>query len=796
MKYSYNWLKELSGTKKMPEKVMEDLTFHSFEVEGLEKGEINIPGVIVGKILEIKKHPNADKLQLLKVDVGAGSALNIVCGAWNIKAGDKVPVALVDTNLSNGMKIKEAEIRGEKSFGMLCAEDELGLGKNHEGILILPESAKIGDPISKYFRSKDSVIEIKVLPDRSHDAMSYVGVAREIAVLERKKFDYDFDGLVLPKKKSKKLKIAVKSSKLCPRYIGAVMENIKIKESPDWMKKRLEASGIRAINNVVDATNYVMLELGNPLHAFDVDKLKVQSEKLKVTVQNSKLGIVVRKAKTGEKIKLLDGVVKELTSDDLLITDGDNPLAIAGIKGGKLAEIDGNTKNIVLESANFNAVSIRKTRTRLNLKTDSSDRFEKDIDPNLAEKAMARLIEIIEHTAGGKLTGVVDVYSKKVAPWKIKLDSSYVNSLLGEFILVKDMTRILNILGIKTKNGKIIECIVPTYRFDLKTQEDLIEEIGRIWGYEKVKEQPMISEILPAKINEQVFFERKVQDKLTGIGFDEVYNYSFYGEKDMVSCGFDNIKHLELENPMNSEQKYVRTSLIPNILKNIYENLKNFEDFRVFEEGRCYRPDGKKVEEKRMLAMAVAKNKDSKGEIFYDLKGAIEDMLEGFGVNSYEVRLRKNPEKICHPFRSAEIKIAGEKIGVLSEINPAVLSAYKIKSPVAVAEFDLEILKKHANKSKIYNPISKYPVVTRDISLLVSNDTTYAQIVDTIKKIGKNLVKNIKLFDVFEKDSQKSLAFRIEFEDKKKTFEKAEVERSIEKIVSTLEAELGVTVRK
>jgi len=788
MKYSYNWLKELSGTKKSPEKVVEDLTFHSFEVEGLEKGGVEIPGVVVGKILEIKKHPNADKLQIVIVETRrAAPPLRIVCGAWNIKVGNKVPAALIGAILPNGMEIKEADIRGEKSFGMLCAEDELGLGKNHEGILILPESAKVGDSISKYFGSKDSVIEIKVLPDRSHDAMSYVGVAREIAMLEKRKFDYDFEGLALPKKKSKKLKIVVKDSNLCPRYIGAVMENVKIKESPEWMKKRLEASGIRAINNVVDATNYVMLELGNPLHAFDADKLKAKSKKM---------SIVVRKAKKGETVELLDGAKKELTPWDLLIADGDNPLAIAGIKGGKLAEIDGNTKNIVLESANFNAVSIRKTRARLNLKTDSSDRFEKDIDPNLAEKAMARLIEIIEHTADGRFEGISDIYPKPIKPWKIKLDSSYANKLLGEFILVKDMTRILNILGIKTKNGKIIECIVPTYRFDLKTQEDLIEEIGRIWGYEKVKEQPMISEILPAKINEQVFFERKVQDKLTGIGFDEVYNYSFYGEKDMVSCGFDNIKHLELENPMNSEQKYVRTSLIPNILKNIYENLKNFEDFRVFEEGRCYRPDGKKVEEKRMLAMAVAKNKDSKGEIFYDLKGAIEDMLEGFGVNSYEVRLRKNPEKICHPFRSAEIKIAGEKIGVLSEINPAVLSAYKIKSPVAVAEFDLEILKKHANKSKIYNPISKYPVVTRDISLLVSNDTTYAQIVDTIKKIGKNLVKNIKLFDVFEKDSQKSLAFRIEFEDKKKTFEKAEVERSIEKIVSTLEAELGVTVRK
>ncbi|MDR3559718.1 MAG: phenylalanine--tRNA ligase subunit beta, partial [Candidatus Pacebacteria bacterium] len=375
MKYSFNWLKELSGTKNSPEKVVEFLTMRAMEVEGVEKIGGIPDGVVVGKILEIKKHPNADKLQITKIDVGANNYLPIVCGAWNINVGDMVPVALAGTKLPNNMEIKAAEIRGEKSHGMLCAEDELGLGKDHGGILILSKNAKVGEKVSKYLGSSDTVIEIKVLPDRAHDALSHVGVAREITALENKKFDYDFDGLKLPGKKSKVLSVKIEDKKLCPRYIGAVMTDVKIQSSPLWMQERLKACGIKAINNVVDATNYVMLELGSPLHAFDADKLKVKSEKL---------NIVVRRAKNKEKLTLLDDSQIELNNSDLLITNGATPLALAGIMGGKDSGISDTTKTIVIEAANFNAVNIRRTRTRLNIKTESSDRFEKDLDPNLA----------------------------------------------------------------------------------------------------------------------------------------------------------------------------------------------------------------------------------------------------------------------------------------------------------------------------------------------------------------------------------------------------------------------------
>jgi phenylalanyl-tRNA synthetase beta chain len=690
MRYSYNWLKELSGTKKSPEKVVEDLTFHSFEVESLEK------------------------------------------------------------------------IRG------------------------------------------DAIIDIKVLPDRAHDAMSHVGVAREIAVLEGKKLD--FDGLKLKNVETQhaaskrraggaSLRIEIKDKKSCPRYIGAVMTNIEVNDSPDWMKKRLEASGIRAINNVVDATNYVMLELGQPLHAFDANKL---ANKERIKANGSELRIIVRKAKAGEKIELLDGTTKELTVDDLLITDGDNPLAIAGIKGGKLAEIDENTKTIILESANFNAVSIRKTRTRLNLRTDSSDRFEKDIDPNLAEKAMARLVEISEHIANGKLKEISDIYPELVKPWKIKLDSGYVNKLLGEFILVKDMVQILNLLGIKAKEGKIIECVIPTIRIDLKTQEDLIEEIGRIWGYEKVKEQPIISEILPAKINEQIFFERKIQDILTGLGYDEVYNYSFYGEKDTLNCGLDKVKHLELENPMNPDQKFMRASLIPGIIKNVHQNLKHFKSFRIFEEGRIYFPDGNKIaQEKRLSAMALVLNQAQKTETFFHIKGAIEDLLDKLGIKDFSIsKIGRDCPKFCQPERSAEIRIGKDRVGLIGEVSPQVLSEYKIKNQVAVAEFDLEMLHKFASVEKIYEPIGKYPTVMRDVSLLAGQDITVSDIMELVKKTGENLVIDVELFDIFEKDGKNSFAFHIKFGLKNRTLESKEVDDAMENIISALENELKVEIRK
>lgn len=804
MKYSYNWLRELSGTKLSSEKVRELLTMHSLEIEGMEEKKWNFDGVVVGKILEIKKHPNADKLQIAIVETqnfASVQKLQIVCGAPNIEVGQKVPVALVGTKLPNGIEIKEAEIRGEKSFGMLCALDELGLGTDHSGIIILDPKAKIGEPAKKYLGVEDDTIfEIKVLPDRAHDAMSHVGVAREISVLENRKFEYDFDGLKLPSKKSKKLSVKIEDKKsaqggsasggLCSRYIGAVMENVEIKDSPSWMKQRLEASGIRPINNVVDATNYVMLELGQPLHAFDAEKIS----------SKNKLQIIIRKAKDKEKLVLLDESILELNNSDLLITNGETPLALAGIMGGKDSGINENTKTIILEAANFNATNIRRSRTRLGVKTESSDRFEKEIDPNLAEKAIVRIIEVLEHTADAKLEGVIDVYPNKIKPCKIKLDLEYADNLLGENIPKKDVIKILNLLGIKnSQSGSKIIAETPTYRVDLKTQEDLIEEIGRILGYEKIEPRPLIEPVIPARINEILSFERKLGEIAVGFGFDEMYNYSFYSEMDAKNCGLDGVKHFELSSPMNPDQKYVRVSLVPNILKNVKTNINNFESFNIFEIGKVYWPDNEKMEEKRMLIMAQVLEKDKNAETFYSLKGILENLLEKIGVDENsisfsEVKLPKN--HLAHPGRSAEILVDGEKIGMIGEINPLVLGKYKIGKRVAVCELDTEKLMKISQKEIAYKALQKFPIITRDISMLAKGETKAIEIQKMIKKIGGNLVLSVSMFDVFFKDGVTSFAYHIEFGASERTLENKEVDEVMGRIVAGLEKELGLEIRK
>ncbi len=791
MKYSYSWLKELSGTKLSPEKAAELLTMHSFEIEGLEKSGKKLEGVVVGKILEITKHPNADKLQIARVDIG-GEKLQIVCGAPNIAIGQKVPVAIIGTVLPGNFEIKEAEIRGEKSFGMLCAADELGLGDDHSGIIILEKSARIGEPAIEYLeKNNDSIVEIKVLPDRAHDILSHVGVAREIAVLERREFDYAFSELKLPRVETRhasSLRVEITDKDLCQRYIGAVLKNIEIKDSPKWLQDRLKSCGLRPINNVVDATNYVMLEIGQPLHAFDFKNIKELS--------SGQAHIVVRRATKEEELVLLDDSKIKLNESNLLITNGKTPLALAGIMGGKDSGISPDTKTIIIEAASFNAVNIRKTRTAMNLRTDSSDRFEKELDPNLTEKAMVRIVEILEHTANGVLEGVVDVYPKPTKSWKIKLDLNYVDQLLGEAVPEKEAVKILNLLGIKTKKGKLLECEIPTQRIDLKTQEDLIEDIGRIRGYEKIIERPMIEAVLPAKINRQAFFERKMQDVLTGLGFDEVYNYSFYGLSDLEKTGLDAKNHLQLANPMNPDQEFVRTTLAPNVLGNVKENLKNFSEFGIFEIGRSYLLKNEKVSEERGLILAKVLANDKNSQTFFALKGTAEDLFEALGIKNLEFIEVEKTGTFVQPGRVAKIMAGKNTLGFLGEVSSQVLAKYKIAKRVAIAELDLKQLCSVSESILEYQPINRFPSVLRDISMLVPQNVKYSEISSLIKKIGGVLVLKVELFDIFQKENATSLALHIEFGANDRTLESTEIDKIMEKIISSLEKDLKVEVRK
>lgn len=806
MKYSYNLLKKLSGTKKNPKQLAELLTMKSFEVESISEFGKELRNVVVGKIIELKKHPNADKLRVAKVLASEKLAemKTIVCGANNIKIGDKVPVALPGTKLPGG-EIKEVEIRGVRSHGMLCAEDELGAGKDHSGVMILSQKAKIGEKITKVLGFDDFVLEIKILSNRGHDALSHVGMAREICVLEGRKFSYDFKKIKKSNNKGKLLKVKIQGKDICPRYIG-VLANVEIKESPEWMKLALEALGLNPINNVVDATNYVMMELGQPMHAFDFSKLKNET--------SSDVNIVVRSAKEKEKITLLDETVKELSGEDIVVANNERVLALAGIMGGKDSGVSEDTKKIVLESANFNPAQIRKTGIKFGIKTESELRFEKGIDPNLAESAMARMIEILSETSELEILEISDNYLSKLKPWKIKLNIEYVEKLLGEKISQKDISKILNLLEIKTKTrGKVLECEIPTFRLDLETQEDLIEEIGRIYGYENIRSQIPMVPLQSPKISNPNKFERLVKDILVGNGFSELYNYSFYSKMDAGLSDMTGIKHLELANPMNPDQDLLRTSLIPNILKNIRDNINEFEKMAVFEAGKVYWPNGGVLpEEKTMLIGATTTRKRSKKEkerenakSFYEIKGQVSSLLKRVGIanfyyDDFEAVPRRTPISLWHGGRFAEIKIeeSGESFGCVGEINPIILVNFGIHERVAMFEFEMDKLLEISREELEFVPLQKYPISIRDISMVSDDaDVRVDDILRTIQKSGGEIVLDVDLFDIFDfEDGTTSYAFHIIFGSNKKTLEGAEIDDFMKKIRENLEREWKMKVRE
>lgn len=821
MKYSYNWLKEISGSKLSVEELIQGITMHALEIEGVEKVGSDFENFVVGEILEISKHPNADKLQLTKVNIGPSLPaslpkgergdgkdiiLAIVCGAKNISVGDKVPVALVGAKIPNGMEIKEAEIRGEKSFGMLCALDELGLGSDHAGILLLDKNLKVGTSLKEILGQDDHILEIKVLPDRAHDAVSHVGLAREVSALTGLEIEFDYDGLKLAKKKTANIKVSIENKDLCSRYIAVKLDNIKIEKAPQWVSSRLESCGIRAINNVVDVTNYVMLELGQPLHAFDFDEI----------VTAEKAEIIVRRAKENEEITILDGSVKKMTSEDIVIANKKGALALAGVMGGKNSGVKEKTSSIVLESATFNPALIRKTKNKFGLQTDAAMRFEKGLDPNLAEKAMVRAIEILTHITDAKLDGIVDEYPAPVKPWTIKLDLNYLDSLLGENVPIKVSQEILTSLGFGVKKaGKDLILTVPTFRLDVLTQEDLIEEIGRVYGYEKIVPTAQLISIKPPAINEQRIFVRKVKNTLVGQGFSEVYNYAFYSQKDSEKARLQTFKHLELEAPGNLEQTILRVSLIPNLLKNVSENLKFTKELHLFEIGKIFLPndDSALPNEKNMLyGIVVLEKKSSKGggqsemqqSSFFQAKSLVNDLMLQLGITDQYYAILQDEfqlisKSFCHEGRSSEIKIIGkdEAIGCIGEINPLVLNDFDIASRVVFFEFDLELLQNISTAEREFRAIPKYPNVMRDIAMVVSGGEKVDDILKIIQQSGGALVVDVDLFDIFDfADGASSYAFHIMLNSQNKTLTSEEVDVIMEKITAKLEADLKVQIRK
>jgi len=788
MKFSYNWLKDLSNTKLSPEKIAEKLTLKSFEVEGVKKIGNNLDKVVVGEILKVDKHPDADNLNIVKVNVGEKD-LEIVCGAPNIRAGQKVPVALVGAILGEDFEIKKTEIRGIESNGMLCAEDELGLGDDHEGIMILDNEATIGEDFAKYLSLNDTVLDIDILPNRAHDALSYEGVAREICIISDLQFTANNLQLGdIKKEEDSKLDISVETKK-CKRYIGIKIENIKISESPTFVKSRLLASGIKPINNIVDATNYVMLETGQPLHAFEAKA----AEK-----------ILVRQGRIKEELVLLDDTKIELNEEDIVITDGEKPIALAGIMGGKDSAINNETTSIILESASFDDVSVRLTQRRLNLHTDAGYRFEREIDPNIAEHAIVKAVQLILDIAGGKVSNINDTYEKPVLLWKINLETKKVSSLLGIDIAEKSVLDILKSLGIEThKKNELIICNIPTRRIDLQTQEDLIEEIGRIYGYEKITPIPLSEQIIVPQKNEERYLERSLKNMAIGSGFDEVRGYSFYSINDAEALGLDGKNHITIMNPMSSDQEIIRETLGVGLLKSIKKSSSYFDEINIFDIGKVYTPSKNSLpQEKLIFSLAVA-SKNQKGDQFFILKGFLDEMLREIGVEdwyidtSFDENIKSTISQ--HPSRKAMIKASnGDILGNLGEISKKTYKHFGLKKMrVAIMELDIRMLLEKSSTYTKYVSLPKFPETERDLSMIVGEQTRVADVERLLYSAGKSLVSDIDLFDLYTnpETSERSMAFHIKFSHPKKTLTAKEVDTKILEMIKSLEKELGITVR-
>lgn len=808
MYISYNWLKDFIklGVKIKPEELALKLTNHTVEVEGLTYQAESLAKVVIGKVLEIEKHPNADRLRVAVVDIKS-KKLKIVCGAINLEIGQFVPVALVGAILPTGLEIKEAEIRGIKSSGMICAEDELGLGKNHEGIMILSPEAKIGDAFAKYLRADDVILEIdnKSLSNRA-DLLNHYGMARELSAIfdvALKPYNKFIDKFVFLDDKSSELEIKIEAKEACGRYQSVKIENIEIKESPNWVKERLIAAGQRPINNVVDLTNYVMLELGQPLHAFDAVKIGK---------------INVRYAKKHEQLEALDGQEYILDRDDLVIVSGDTVLALAGIIGGKNSEISHETKSIILESANFKAGVVRKTSQKLCLRTESSTRFEKALDQTFTEIAILRFLTLLKETCPDfKIASrLIDLKNNNVSEVVIDLDLEWLNLKIGYEIPYSKSLSVLEKLGfklIKTEQEKLVKVVVPSWRAvkEIKIKEDLAEEVLRLYGYDNVCSSLPNQELSLPELNSERLLERKIKNILAlSFGSTEVYNYSFVGEDQLKKLNIEFINHLRLVKPLNETQTMLRQSLVPGLINNIKNNQAKSDYLCFFEIGSVFfstpghwrkEAEGESVlpyQEKRIGIVLADEEKDLLGRA----KGIIEGLLHKIFFQKLEIEF-VGSEIIpgwCRPTTAAKIKIFNKEIGLVSGLSTEAKININLKKAVVIVEINFSLLAdlflQHGNNS--FKELSKYPPITRDLAFVFSKKIMYNDFRKEV--IGfSNLIQSMELFDVYTGDKleseEKSLAFHFSYQAEDRTLMASEVDQLQQELIKHLQEKFNIRVR-
>ena len=797
MLISLNWLKQYVDINESIEELEEALTMIGQEVEAIDVKGKYLDHVYVGQVVEYGQHPDSDKLSLLKVDLAQEELLQIICGAPNHKLGDKVAVATIGACLPGEFKIKKAKVRGVESCGMLCSEKELGLGEDHEGIIILPEDAPVGTLLKDYLEINDVVFELEITPNRP-DCLSHIGIAREVAAYYKRKVKYPKTVLnVVNESTSDVIAIDIMTKEKYKIYTAKIIRNIKVKESPKWLKDRLKSIGLKPINNIVDATNFVMMEYNHPLHAFDLNKISGNK-------------IIVREANAGEKIVTLDGVERTLEAGELVIADGGKAIAIAGVMGGQNSSIDNGTTDILLEVAHFNPQIIRKTSKRLGLSSDSSYRFERGVDLEDAEVVINRIASVIQEISGGEiLHNNAEKYHAKYQKREITLNLEKLNKFIGKTLTLETVGGILASLQIElisNYNGNLI-VTPPSYRDDLTRPADLYEEVIRMYGFANIEAKMPIESIRAGQVFPETEIVDRYKRRLVGVGLQEVINYSFI-PKDALAKVKMSAETIDVMNPITEEMTTMRATLIYSLLTNVRDNFnRSLFDLNLFEVGRAYtkKEDSKLANEKVKVAIAIAGKKDKelwnvKPEAydFYDLKAYVEAFLESIGIKKYQVYRSENTS--FHPGRSVDVKVGRDLLGTYGEIHPDVAENLDIKKfRVYVAEFDAETLEKYSSEKVKYEGVVKYPAVERDLAIVLNKDVLVGAMLDDIKKLT-NIIEKVELFDVYEGDrieaDKKSAAINIMMRSKVGTLNEEDVNKTIESILQTIKKKYNGEIRQ
>jgi phenylalanyl-tRNA synthetase beta chain len=799
MRVPFNWLNEHVKIDDLDLKHIEErLIMSGSNTEGVKDFSEGISKVVIGYVVSQEKHPDADTLFVLMVDVGEEEHLQIITGADNVSVGDYVPVAVVGAWLHGGLKIKRGKLRGMISNGMLCSLDELGFERSvipkqfDNGIYILQGEYKPGEDFYSVVPLGDSVIEFEITPNRP-DCLSIEGMAREAqATFERTRKALVNKTEFEKGEVDKYFRVEVKDFELCPRFAGFVMRNVVIKPSPQWMQIRLMHAGVRPINNIVDVTNYTMLEIGQPIHPYDMDMVDNQE-------------IIVRRAEQDEKVITLDSVERTMTSEDLLITTREKPIGIAGVMGGENTEITENTKNVFIEVASFNKTAVRLTSKTIGLRTEASARFEKGIDPERTIKAISRMLDLYRELEVGEIVeGVIDIHPEKQPALQVSVTIKELKRILGINLSTDVVAEYLERLEFKlvSKDAEGVTVEVPTFRLDIEKEFDLIEEVARMYGYDKIP-VTIPETTLYGELNERQKLEKQIRDLLVSNNLYEISTYSFVSPTavDKINRSDDESlnQFVRLINPLGEEYSVMRTTLLPNMLEVMVRNYNNGNDnMFTFELGNTFFPKSLPITELPIEKKSLCIGVHGKRADFFVMKGLVELLLNDLGIKG--ITLEKTSDvKTYHPGRSAQIVVDGEVIGILGEVHPKVLGNYSMDQRIIAAELDFEKLAELASMDRLYHQLPRYPSIERDIAILVKENITNQEIVDIIEaKGGKNLI-SVNLFDVYRGVQiligHKSLAYNMLFRSDERTLTDEEVQKPYEKILNALEEELGASRR-